>query len=184
MLETIDQFLKTRLIGLVILGAMGSIAAVLAINLGRWLAARLSGRFRKYVAHRKAAHHVENFSEGYLAGFAHTSSYHQVVLVGRYLIRIILGSAGVLALLTAFHISIAFTLKDAWWFLMLVFGALLVIPLRAIFSSLRYFRWMQSQLYDAKKIQERAVTHSKESLMPERKQTRRPLTKKRSRRQG
>ena len=75
---------------------------------------------------------LRNYSDGYTAGYAHKSSYHQTVLTGHYVIKIILQAFNVIFSTIVFVASLILIGQPFSWIIIIIFSFVLTIQYRRL----------------------------------------------------
>lgn len=163
----IVHFLKNDIWGLIILGGLGSILGSLLIYFGRkfyfWLAKHYKVFRTKYYFRQIMQH----YSEGYTAGLAHKSTYHQVVLIGRFIIKTIHQFSLLIIILTIGFGLLAFVPFNFYWIVILLLGITIVFPIIKIKRNLTLFNHCYDMHFDAKELKEKATKYLTDEVLAE-----------------
>jgi len=126
------NFLKTDIRGLIILGIVTSLIAAILYDISKKQLFRAI-TFIKFKLHfNKIKKLLTYYASGYLAGYAHTSTYRQVVLVGDFIIKIILQIGWSLFSLSSFLGLLILLGKSFSWILVILFSAILTFQYRKL----------------------------------------------------
>lgn len=163
-MEKITTFLTTNIWGLIILGGVGSAFGSIIVYIMRrlyfWFAKRYMV-FRTKTFFRKV---IEQYSEGYMAGYASESQIHQITLVGRYIMEIITNST-ILVVILLTSLGLLVTLPfGVIWIVVFLTGLFIVFPIRKINRTLYLYRESYDQLFNPEDIKKKANEYLKKTI--------------------
>ncbi len=150
-------FLTTTLLGLIIVGATGSLTASVLI----WLLKKITkGTFKLY---RLQFNRVllGYFKENAIAAQARGSSYRQTVLVWRYLHKLILNIFYIIMITLIFTMFLNIITINWRWIIVFIFGFLVVIPAINIVKLTRCQYLLFDQIFDLDEIEKLAKKNEK-----------------------
>ena len=167
--DEIVNFLKNDIWGLIILGGLGSILGSLLIYFGRkfyfWLAKHYKVFRTKYYFRQI----MQDYSEGYTAGLANKSTYHQVLLIGRFIIKTIQHFSLLIIILTIGFGLLAIVPFNFYWIVILLLGIAIVFPIIKIKRNLTLFNKCYDIRFDEKERKEKAIKYLTDEVLVKKK---------------
>lgn len=137
-LENLIDFLKNDIRGLIILAVVTSILAAIFYD-GLKKAYVIFIRYRKQSETKKTIlAQIKNYTEGYTAGYAKISTYHETVLTGHYIVRIMLQAFAIIFSTILFVASLLLIGQPFSWIITVIFSAILTLQYRRL-NELRKF---------------------------------------------
>ncbi len=128
----IVDFLKNTILGIVILGAFGSIFAVILTSISKKILIYLQGNNKK-----------SKYVEGFYAGFADKNgTFHQLIYLSRLVLKCILSSFLIVIIIFAFFLIIQNLKFENIWILVLSTSVIISFPVWSLYRSLRYFNML------------------------------------------
>lgn len=162
-IESIIDFLKNDIRGLILLAVVTSLLAAFLYD-------GLKKGYLKYISYRQnkktkklISTLIRNYSDGYTAGYAHKSSYHQTVLTGHYLIKIILHACTIIFLTIVFVASLILIGQPFSWIITIVFSFVLTIQYRRLKELREMYVLYMDQIF-GEEFKEKVKKHSIEHV--------------------
>lgn len=163
--DTIVDFLKNNIWGIIIIGGVGSILGRILHYFGKkiylWIIKHYRLAYFKY-----ALRQVERYyMEGYSAGQAFSSSYHQIMLVGKFVIKTILYSLTILIIITVALGVLAFIPFNYFWIVIFLLGVIIVFPVKQLIDHVKLFFKGYEQLFDEQEMKKKAEEYIKDGFL-------------------
>lgn len=134
------SFLKNSVLGLIILGMIGSILGVFLLSLLK----KLNNNFKKHRLYK-------SFEAGWYAAYATRSNYHQIIYIGRLIVEFILTCFYILIVLN-FTLFLFIKLDVRfYWIIVFVSSILLSYCVLKLYQNLVHFRYLYKKMFESEK---------------------------------
>ena len=162
--QTLVNVLTSSVLGLIILGILGSILGYIIIYLSRKIFVKLSYSTNRYFKQSMLNKLKKYYLEGYCGGYAHHSSYHQILLVGKYIINIVINASFTICLLILASLAILLSTQEVYWIVVIFLGFAIVFPLYLLIRNINFFYLTYNMKFNAEEIEKKAKEYSKKKI--------------------
>lgn len=142
------DFFRNDIIGIVLIGALGGVVGSTIIFVGKRLMLWTIKTFKIFQDKYNSYKAQKLYNEGYIAGAAFQSSYHQISLIGRYIIQILINGLLVISLLIIGFGLFTIIPFNVYWIVAFILGLLISFPLYSIRHYLKLFNFGYKALFD------------------------------------
>lgn len=166
-IESIIKFLKNDIKGLILIAVVTSLLAAFIYD-------GLKKGYLKYISYRQNKKTknlisilIRNYSDGYTAGYANKSSYHQTILTGHYVIKIILHACTVIFSTIVFVASLILIGQPFSWIITIIFSFVLTIQYRRLKDLKEMYVLYMDQIFGdefKEQIKKHSIQHVKTKL--------------------
>lgn len=130
-METVN-FLKEDIRGLIILGIVSSLIAILIYDISKKLFKRLKKYWKIKMSRKFLTRILTSYLDGYATRNANESSYQQIVLTGNYIIRFVIHIGVILFSIIIFVASLILIGQQFFWIIIIIFSAILTFQYRKL----------------------------------------------------
>jgi hypothetical protein len=162
--SNLSDFLKNDIRGLILIAILTSIVSAILYDFLKQKYLLLASKMKTKLERRTRVKHIKriiiDYAQGYKVGYAKSSSYQQVAVVGEFIIRTVVLVGYALFSLIGFVALNDFLPEPISWVCVIVFSFIITIQYRRLKDHLEQFDLFTTTIFgdDFKDAEKKAVT--------------------------